>query len=181
MPRWWVWTSPSPWAPRTLRASTARWKIAVHHQPAWSSDDDDYGDAYSGPTNAGDPEIRKDFVDLYERYGVDMVLSGHIHSYERSWPLLGGRPACGGVTYLQIGGGGGDHEHAMPVHGTTAAALYDGFHALVARLWKDRLELQMLDTEGRIRDAVTLAPRSVERQACGVTNSSRIWSIPEKQ
>ena len=43
-------------------------------------------------TTGGDPAIRQDFVDLYERLGVDLVLSGHIHAYERTWPLLAGHP-----------------------------------------------------------------------------------------
>lgn len=146
------------WLEAALRASTARWKVGVHHQPAYSSDDDDYGDSAAGPTSGGDPEIRKDFVDLYERYGVDLVLSGHIHSYERSWPLLAGAPACGGVTYVQLGGGGGDSELAAPYASGTAAALYSGFHYVLFRQFGDRLTLQMFDLEGRLRDAAEFAP-----------------------
>jgi hypothetical protein len=154
------------WLETALARSTAPWKIAMHHQPAYSSDEDDYGDAYAGPTTGGDPEIRKDFVDLYERHGVGLVLSGHIHSYERSWPLIGGRPACGGITYVQLGGGGGDHERAQPAHGATAAALWSGFHMVMARLWGDRLELRMIDGEGRLRDIATLEPRGPAAERC---------------
>ncbi len=154
------------WLERALRSSTARWKIAVHHQPAYSSDDDDYGDGYAGPTTGGDPEIRRDFVDLYERYGVDLVVSGHIHSYARSWPLRAGKPACGGVTYLQAGGGGGDTERAMPAHGAIMASAYDGFHYVLARVFGDALEIEMHDADGRLRDVATLAPHAVTRRRC---------------
>lgn len=170
------------WFENALRASTARWKIAVHHQVAWSSDDDDYGDSYTGPTTSGDPDIRKDFVDLHERYGVDLVLSGHIHSYERSWPLLGGRPACGGVTYLQLGGGGGDHERPGPVHQPFAAAHHDGFHYGLFRVWNDALSFQLFDAEGRLRDSMDLVPRAEAARRCtagDVTKLQPNWSIPE--
>lgn len=162
------------WLETALAKSTARWKIAVHHQPAWSADDDDYGDSYAGPTTGGDPDIRKDFVDLYERYGVDLVLSGHIHSYERSWAIRDGKPACGGVTYLQVGGGGGDHERAMPVRSTTAAMQYSGFHLVIARLWRDRLELRMTDTEGAIRDMATLEPHAQAIAHCPTATGSSV-------
>ncbi|MCW2416986.1 MULTISPECIES: metallophosphoesterase [unclassified Sphingobium] len=162
------------WLASALARSTARWKIAVHHQPAWSADDDDYGDSYAGPTTGGDPEIRKDFVDLYERHGVDLVLSGHIHSYERSWPILNGKPACGGVTYIQIGGGGGDLERAMPVRSNTAAAQFRGHHVLLARLWKDRLELSMSDSTGAVRDLITLEPRSQVGLRCTQQSSRTV-------
>lgn len=154
------------WLAQALAGSTARWKIAVHHQPAWNADDDDYGDSYAGPTSDGDPEIRRDFVDLYERYGVDLVLSGHIHSYERSWPLIGGVPRCGGVTYVTVGGGGGDSERAAPVSSHTAAALYSGFHYALIRVWGDTLQLQMRDVDGRLRDDIRLAPHAKSRAAC---------------
>ncbi|BBC71968.1 conserved hypothetical protein [Altererythrobacter sp. B11] len=154
------------WLDQALGASTARWKIALHHQPAYSSDDDDYGNGYAAPTTGGDPEIRADFVDLYERHGVDLALSGHIHGYERSWPLRAGKPACGGVTYVVSGGGGGDSERAAPAASPTAATLHSGFHFLLARLWQDRLEIEMRDAEGRLRDSFALAPHAIAARRC---------------
>lgn len=155
------------WLAEALKASTARWKIAVHHQPAYSSDEDDYGDSYTGPTTGGDAEIRQDFVDLYERYGVDLVLSGHIHSYERAWPLTRGRPACGGVTYLQVGGGGGDHERAMPTHGATAAATFSDFHFALMRVFGDVMHVEVSDVDGRPRDSFDLHPHAQAAALCG--------------
>lgn len=161
------------WLAQALAASTARWKIAVHHQPAFSADDDDYGDSYAAATGNGDAEIRKDFVDLYERYGVDLVLSGHIHSYERSWPLRGGKPGCGGVTYVQLGGGGGDPERAQPFASPTAAALYSGFHYALFRVTGDRIELQMFDVEGHLRDTAAISPHAEAERACAASSNRR--------
>ena len=47
--------------------------------------------------------------DLFEKYGVDLVLTGHDHNYERSRPMIGDRQATAdekGITYLVVGGGG---------------------------------------------------------------------------
>lgn len=172
------------WLEQALAQSSARWKIAVHHQPAFSSDDDDYGDSYSAPASGGDPEIQRDFVDLYQRYGVDLVLSGHIHSYERSWPLRDGRPACGGVTYVQAGGGGGDTERAMPVASATAAALFSGFHFVLVRVWQGRLELEMYDADGRLRDSAAFSPHNTAMTTCaaprGETQASGMEALSRK-
>lgn len=161
------------WLEAALKASNARWKILVHHQPAYSSDDDDYGDAHAGATTGGDPDIRKDFVDLYDRLGVDLVISGHIHSYERSWPLTAGAPGCGGVTYLQLGGGGGDRERPAPTSQPITAALLAEHHHALFRLWGGELELQVYDAEGRLRDQAHLIPRSEARRRCPATSRKR--------
>lgn len=52
---------------------------------------------------------------LYGQHGVEMVLTGHIHSYERRWPIEGGRVVDdGGAVYTITGGGGGGLETPSP-------------------------------------------------------------------
>ncbi|MFP5369171.1 MAG: purple acid phosphatase family protein, partial [Actinomycetes bacterium] len=75
----------------------AAWQIVVVHSPPYNST--------SSPAG-GSPGVRRDLVPLFERHGVDLVLSGDSHNYQRSKPLLGGAPAPGGVTYVLTGGGG---------------------------------------------------------------------------
>ncbi len=54
---------------------------------------------------------------LFDRYGVDLVINGHNHVFERTDPLRGGvsspappgatiTPATHGTTYITAGGGG---------------------------------------------------------------------------
>jgi 3',5'-cyclic AMP phosphodiesterase CpdA len=50
------------------------WKIAVTHFPPYATED-----SY--------PEIRKSWCSLFDKYHVDLVLSGHIHQYFRSYPV----------------------------------------------------------------------------------------------
>jgi hypothetical protein len=48
-------------------------------------------------------------VPLFEQYGVNVVLTGHWHDYERSKPIRNGQVStieAGGIVYLVTGGGG---------------------------------------------------------------------------
>ena len=56
--------------------------------------------AYSFSMHKSDPQVQSYLVPLFEKYGVDLVLTGHDHNYQRVGPL-------NGVTYIVTGGGGG--------------------------------------------------------------------------
>jgi len=66
------------------------------------------------PFNAGlhDPEIkvRQKLVPIFDKFGVDLVLSGHDHNYQRTCPMLYSQTkfTCrsDGVPYIITGGGG---------------------------------------------------------------------------
>ena len=112
------------WLARVLRASTAVWKVVVVHRPPWSSDRDDYGDACLARAAPGDPRTRV-LIPLLEEHGVDLLFCGHVHDYERTWPLREGQvDEERGVTYVQTGGAGGYAGDARPgallVHGARA-------------------------------------------------------------
>lgn len=56
--------------------------------------------AYSWSKHSSDPRVLGYLVPLFEKYGVDLVLTGHDHNYQRIGPI-------NGVTYIVTGGGGG--------------------------------------------------------------------------
>ncbi len=72
------------WLERTLAAArsdpSTDWIIAQMHQIACSS---------SATGNGSDLGIRETWLPLFDRYGVDLVLNGHDHDYERSFPCRG--------------------------------------------------------------------------------------------
>jgi 3',5'-cyclic AMP phosphodiesterase CpdA len=75
------------WLERALRKSRSVWQIAVFHQPAFSC-------SKHGTTEA----VVRTWVPLFEKHGVDLVLNGHDHNYQRFlWD---------GITYVVTGGGG---------------------------------------------------------------------------
>lgn len=73
------------WLARDLFRNKSRWLIAVFHHPPYSKGTHD-SDSRRG-SNAGMAAMREYIVPLLEAAGVDLVLSGHSHMYERSWLL----------------------------------------------------------------------------------------------
>ena len=106
------------WLERTLVAArgdrSIDWIVVCMHQVAISSAD---------KFNGADLGIRQEWLPLFDRYGVDLVVCGHEHHYERSHPIRGAEanatltpvPAATqtrtidtttGTVHLILGGGG---------------------------------------------------------------------------
>lgn len=144
------------WLDRELGKSRARWRIVMHHHPTYSSDEDDYGDRWKGQYETdGDPNVQH-LNALYQKHIVDIVFYGHLHTYERSWPIRGDEASDRGVLHLQVGGAGGNLENAAPQRQWSSAAVYRGHHLAIVRVNGDRLEFKAIDIDGRIRDSFTL-------------------------
>jgi hypothetical protein len=95
------------------------WIVVCMHQVAISTADH---------SNGADLGIREEWVPLFDKYGVDLVVCGHEHHYERSHPIRGQQPnqtltpipadtdpslskigmidATKGAVHMVIGGGG---------------------------------------------------------------------------
>lgn len=64
------------WLDSILLNNPNRWTIVTHHHPVYST--------ASGRDNE---EVREAFQPVYEKYGVDLVLQGHDHTYGRGYNL----------------------------------------------------------------------------------------------
>ncbi len=74
------------WLVADLKANQQDWTIAFFHHPLYSKgrhDSDNSGSAMA--------DLREHYTPIFETYGVDLIISGHNHSYERSFPLIGHR------------------------------------------------------------------------------------------
>ncbi|MEO5905125.1 MAG: metallophosphoesterase family protein [Saprospiraceae bacterium] len=67
------------WCEEDLITTTADWIVVFWHHPAYSKG------SHDSDTDTRMKEMRTNFLPLLESYGVDLVLSGHSHSYERSF------------------------------------------------------------------------------------------------
>lgn len=144
------------WLESKLRASTAKWKFVAHHHAPYSSDEDDYGDSWKRKSDLGDLAVRQ-IVPLYEKYKVDMVFFGHLHTYQRTMPIRDNRvDQQNGVIYVQGGGGGGNLEDFAPSRAWFSAKTYRGHHYFIITVHDGTLNLKMYDTEGRMRDYLDL-------------------------
>ena len=104
------------------------------------------------PCTWGDRNARH-LVPLYEQYGVDIAFAGHIHSYERTWPILGMTiNQAKGVRYLVSGGGGGGLEQAAPQRSWFTVHVQRGHHDCVAAVHDRSIEFKAYDIEGRLFD-----------------------------
>jgi hypothetical protein len=66
------------WLRRDLAANDRDWTIAFFHHPPYSKG------SHDSDTNELMSEMRTNALPVLEQYGVDLVLSGHSHAYERS-------------------------------------------------------------------------------------------------
>jgi 3',5'-cyclic AMP phosphodiesterase CpdA len=144
------------WLEKELAASKAVWKFVSYHHPSYSSDEDDYGDLWRGKSEWGDLRLRP-LSKLYDQYGVDIVWNGHIHSYERSWPLVDDKPVeRGGTIYLVTGGGGGGLETAGPIKPYFQNTVKHGHHYCRVGVNGRTLEFKAFDFEGRLFDTLSI-------------------------
>jgi len=145
------------WLEEQLKNSTATWKFACHHHAAFSSDENDYGNTWEGETSdLGDLKVRE-LVQLYEKYGVDIVFYGHLHEYERTWPLNGMEVSPeNGVVYLVAGGAGGNLEDFTPTRSFFTTKLYRGHHYCKIDIFDNQLYFKMYDLNGAMKDYMEL-------------------------
>lgn len=71
------------WLKADLEANTNKWLIAFWHQPPYTKG------SHNSDAEPDLVEMRENAVPILESYGVDLVLCGHSHNYERSYLLHG--------------------------------------------------------------------------------------------
>ena len=84
------------WITKELSSSNAAWKICFFHHPLYSAAH------YHGP----DVDLRKRLEPIFEKYDVNVVLSGHEHVYERIKPQHG-------IYYFVLGSAGQLRPHDL--------------------------------------------------------------------
>jgi hypothetical protein len=80
------------WLVSDLAANTLDWTIVIFHHPPYSkgaNHDSDKARTQLFGIDVPQADMREEFVPVFDAYGVDLVYSGHAHSYERSWYLHG--------------------------------------------------------------------------------------------
>ena len=71
------------WLENDLAANTQEWLIAFWHHPPYSKGSHDSDAEWRLQ------QMRENFLPILESHGVDLVLAGHSHSYERSMLIDG--------------------------------------------------------------------------------------------
>ncbi len=69
------------WLKKDLQAHRKKWVIVYWHHPPFSKG------SHNSDVDEELKKLRGNFIRIIERYGVDLVLTGHSHNYERSYLL----------------------------------------------------------------------------------------------
>ena len=125
------------WLDRTLAGATERWRIVVVHHPPYSA-------GYQGSSE----DVRATFVPLFERHGVQLVLSGHDHDYQRSVPI-------NGVTYVVTGGAAGTRRTGDD---DFTAVSFSWHHFVELGVFPDRIVVRAVNQDLRVADEASIAP-----------------------
>ncbi|RYZ37983.1 MAG: PKD domain-containing protein [Myxococcaceae bacterium] len=134
---------------KDLAATTQPWKVVFFHHPSWSS-----GEHGSQLT------MRRQFGPLFEKYGVDLVLTGHDHDYERSKPMLGDAEAGKserGIPYLVVGGGGATLRAFATSRPSWSVLRDDAAHGFLdVDVVEGTLTAKLVKTDGGVLDSFSL-------------------------
>ena len=128
------------WFEDELAKDTSDWKICFFHHPPYSS----------GGKHGSDKQLREVVEPLFVKYGVNVVLAGHEHFYERIKPQKG-------VYYFISGAGGklreGDVKESSPL---TEKSFDRDMSFMIAEIVKDELHFQVISRTGETVDSGVL-------------------------
>lgn len=133
------------WIEQQLGTSKAKWKFVMLHFPPYNFEED-----YS--------QIRKEWGVLFDRYHVDMVMSGHVHYYMRSKPVKAEKivesPQNGTIYTISISIPSQHKE--WPEEPYAAARFQSGPVYQHIRIDGNRLIYRCLDPDGKVKDELTI-------------------------
>jgi hypothetical protein len=141
------------WLTADLAATSRRWKVVFFHHPP-----------YTCGLHGSDGYLINKIVPVFEATGVDLVLAGHDHHYERSHPILDGQAvdAAMGPDYTNPRGpiyvvtGGGANVRSVSTSCWFTARALSVSHFTRVRVEADSLILEPVGTAGQVLDRMTI-------------------------
>ena len=132
------------WIQQQLTQSTAKWKIAFFHHPLYSD----------GRFHGSDIDLRNQLMPIFEKNGVNVVMSGHDHVYERFKPE-------GGIYFFLVGNSGELRYHDLRQGSEIMAAGFDTDRTfMLVEIAGDKLYFQTISRTGQTVDSGVLQKQS---------------------
>jgi predicted phosphodiesterase len=103
------------WIKADLAANTKKWVVAYWHHPPYTKG------SHNSDTETDLVAIRENFIRILERNGVDLIICGHSHDYERSYLLKGYYKANPGDAQVNE-----NNFNPLTHTASTSSAKYDG-------------------------------------------------------
>jgi 3',5'-cyclic AMP phosphodiesterase CpdA len=132
------------WFEKELKASGSDWKIVFFHHPIYSS----------GEKHGSNLELRKILEPVIVRNGVDVVLTGHEHFYERIKPQKG-------INYFIIGSSAKLREGNIGKTELTGKGFDADNVFMLAEIAGDNMTFRVMTRKGAVVDSGTI--RRAER------------------
>ncbi|MDW0297945.1 MAG: metallophosphoesterase [Nitrososphaeraceae archaeon] len=145
-----------------------KWIVVNMHNPFYSSPNECKASGCEG-----DKDFRESFHPLFDKYGVDLVLEGHVHNYQRSFPLAFNQQKSGepivtsasktdynnpsGAIFAIVGTGG------VNLHGLSDKAPFMAFQqdskfgVLYIHFSDDKIDAKFVTNEGETLDHFSIS------------------------
>jgi len=125
------------WLEDQLSHETAEWKVMFFHHPPYSS----------AKKHGSDGQLREVVEPIFLKYGVDVVLTGHDHVYERIKPQKG-------IYYFVSGAGGKLRTGDVDKQSGLAEKSYDrDLHFMLFEVDGDQMYFQAISRTGETIDS----------------------------
>lgn len=125
------------WLASDLSNTNKKWKIVITHHPP-----------YSSSTHGSTTNMWNTIVPLFEQYNVDLVLSGHDHTYERIQEI-------NGVRYIVTAGGGAPpYTKDNPID--QSEKFLSDYHFVGLKVYPKKIKFQAIDKYGYVFDKITI-------------------------
>lgn len=135
------------WLDADLAASGKPWKIILLHHPMMSSGEHRFDDQ-NGNGIPDMQEVRDYVLDVATRRGVQLVLAGHEHVYEKFVPVKG--------VHHVISGGGGVGLYRFTQHEPNSAYFESRHHLSLITLTNEVLRLQAVGLDDQVFDELVI-------------------------
>ncbi|MDD1673071.1 MAG: metallophosphoesterase family protein [Methanomicrobiales archaeon] len=124
------------------------WKVVFFHQPV-----------FSGGEQGSTVDLQEHWVPLFDKYHVDLVINGHDHDYERTYPInfsvSENSPVSGperGTVYIVSGGWGAPLYEGSPQWWTAYGPVPIYHFTLIDINPQGTLTLKAIDKDGKVFD-----------------------------
>ncbi len=146
------------WLVADLAASTKPWKLIALHLPLLTSAHHRFDNANGNGLYDTD-ELRSILLPIAQQFGVQLIMSGHAHVYERFAPVDG--------VHTLVSGAGGGTLYPFIERDAASAQFASRYHAVLVTIQGDQLRYEAFDEQGQRFDQATLrrapaAPRTYQ-------------------
>lgn len=129
-----------------LGKTAQTWKLVSHHRPAYTA----------SLGHAPSTDLQMAWEAIFDSRKVDMVLNGHAHAYERSYPLQAGQVVADGQGPVYIVEGGGGADPYMVAAQTFTAKAMQTFGYVILDVTAQKLTMTAKDLSGSVVDTYSI-------------------------